>query len=154
MQRLIHLTLFTLALTGCARFEDHPLHPADSATHLEARTLSNTGLRKFIDSVVANKTGRQPKAWDIDRLTLAALYYHPDLALARAQAETMDAATATAAQRPNPSVNVSPTWISNLATAAAPWIAASYISIPIETAGKRDFRIAKAGISPTRRIYE
>ncbi|MDO9046227.1 MAG: TolC family protein [Methylobacter sp.] len=147
MQRLIHLTLFTLlslSLTGCARFENHPLNPADSAARIEARTLSSAGLRNFINSVVANKTGWPSKAWDIDRLTLAAIYYHPDLALARAQAETMDAAATTAAQRPNPSVNISPTWISNLATAAVPWIAASYISIPIETAGKRDFRIAKA----------
>lgn len=57
----------------------------------------------------------------------------------------MDAANLTAAQRPNPNVNVSPTWISNLATTVAPWIIASYISIPIETAGKRDFRMDKAG---------
>ena len=148
MQRLSYiLTLFvllSLTLTGCARFEDHPLNPADSATRIEARTLSSAGLRDFIDSVVANKTGQPPKAWDIDRLTLAAIYYHPDLALARAQAETTAAATTTAAQRPNPNVNISPTWISNLATAAAPWIVAGYISIPIETAGKRGFRIDRA----------
>lgn len=147
MQQLIHLTLFallSLTLTGCARFEDHPLNPADSATRIEARTLSSPGLRDFINSVGANKTGQPIKTWDIDRLTLAAIYYHPDLALARAQAETTDAATTTAGQRPNPSVNVSPTWVTNIAAVAAPWIVGSSISIPIETAGKRGFRIAKA----------
>lgn len=137
------MIIVSLALNGCARFEDHPLNPADSASHIEARTLSSAGLRDFINSVGANKTGQPPKVWDIDRLTLAAIYYHPDLAVARAQAETTDASTITAAQRPNPNVTISPTWISNLATAAAPWIAASSISIPIETAGKRGFRIAK-----------
>ncbi|WP_445366585.1 TolC family protein [Methylomonas sp. BW4-1] len=85
-----------------------------------------------------------PKTWNIDRLTLAAIYYHPDLALARAQAQSANAAIKTAGQRPNPSITISPTWIRNLATAAIPWIAASSISIPIETAGKRDFRIGKA----------
>jgi len=147
MQRIVHLTLFTLlslSLTGCAHFEDHPLNPADSATRIEARTLSSAGLRDFINSVLTNKTGWPPKTWDIDRLTLAAIYYHPDLALARAQAETMDAAITTAGQRPNPSITVTPTWVRNLAAAAVPWIVASSISIPIETAGKRDFRIAKA----------
>ena len=147
MQRLIHptllLTLLSLSLTGCARFEDHPLNPVDSAARIEARALSSAGLRDYIDSVLANKTGQPPKAWDIDRLTLAAIYYHPDLALARAQAETMDAAITTAGQRPNPSITVTPTWVRNLATAAVPWIAASAISIPIETAGKRGFRIDK-----------
>jgi len=147
MQQFIHLTLFTLlsfTLSGCARFRDHPLNPADSAIRIETRSLSSAGLQDFIHSILVNKTGRAAKAWDMDRLTLAAIYYHPDLALARAQAETIAAATTTAAQRPNPSVNVSPTWISNLVTTVAPWIIASYVSIPIETAGKRDFRIAKA----------
>ncbi|HEY8095745.1 MAG TPA: TolC family protein [Methylobacter sp.] len=148
MQRIIYpillLTLLNLTLTGCARFEDHPLNPTDSAVHLEARTLSSAGLQNFINRVVVNKTGQHPKAWDMDRLTLAAIYYHPDLALARVQAETMDAAITTAGQRPNPSITVTPTWVRNLATAAVPWIAASAISIPIETAGKRGFRIDKA----------
>lgn len=147
MQRIIHLTLFTflsLSVPGCARYQDRPLNPADSAFSIEARTLSSTQLRDFINSVLANKIGWPPKNWDIDRLTLAAIYYHPDLALARAQAETMDAAITTAGQRPNPSITVTPTWVRNLAAAAVPWIVASSISIPIETAGKRDFRIAKA----------
>jgi outer membrane protein TolC len=148
MQRLLSiLTLFTflsLSVSGCARYQDRPLNPADSAVSIEARTLSSTQLRDFINSVVANKIGWPSQTWDIDRLTLAAIYYHPVLALARAQAESMDAAITTAGQRPNPSITVTPTWVRNLATAAVPWILASSINIPIETAGKRDFRIAKA----------
>ncbi|EGW22605.1 TolC family protein [Methylobacter tundripaludum] len=147
MQRLIHptllFTLLSLSLTGCARFEDRPLNPVDSAARIEARALSSVGLRDYIDSVLANKTGQPPKAWDIDRLTLAAIYYHPDLALARAQAETMDAAITTAGQRPNPNITLSPTWVTNIAMVAAPWIIGSSISIPIETAGKRGFRLDK-----------
>lgn len=146
MQRLFHLTLFTflsLLASGCARFQDRPLNPAESAVSIEARTLSSHALREFIESVIGHRAAWLFKAWDIDRLTLAAIYYHPDLALARAQAETADAATTTAAQRPNPGITVTPTWIRNLATAAVPWIAASAISIPIETAGKRGYRIDK-----------
>jgi len=150
MQRLLSiLTLFTflsLSVTGCARFQDRPLNPAESAARIEARTLSSPVLREFIESVVGRRIAAwHLKSWDIDRLTLAAIYYHPDLALARAQAETADAATTTAGQRPNPSITVTPTWIRNLATAAVPWIAASAINIPIETAGKRGFRIDKTG---------
>ncbi|MDD2661049.1 MAG: hypothetical protein PHY54_15445 [Methylococcales bacterium] len=83
------------------------------------------------------------KSWDIDRLTLAAIYYHPDLALARAQAETADAAITTAGQRPNPNITLSPTWVTNLAAGITPWIIAAYINLPIETAGKRGFRLDK-----------
>ncbi|MDD5631232.1 MAG: efflux RND transporter permease subunit, partial [Methylococcales bacterium] len=137
MQRLSPLALFisfSLLLSGCARFQDHPINPANSAVRIEARSLSDPALQKFIEGVVRHDTAWPFKSWDIDRLTLAAIYYHPDLALARAQAETADAATTTAAQRPNPTIMVTPTWIRNLATAAIPWIAASAINIPIETA--------------------
>jgi outer membrane protein TolC len=146
MQRLIYLTLLTvlsLSPTGCAHFQDRPLNPADSAVRIEARTMSSSKLREFIESVVGHTAKWPFKAWDIDRLTLAAIYYHPDLALARAQAETADATTTTAAQRPNPNVGISPTWVTNLTAAAAPWIVGSAISIPIETAGKRSFRLDK-----------
>jgi cobalt-zinc-cadmium efflux system outer membrane protein len=150
MQRLLSIliifTFLSLLSTGCARFEDRPLNPADSAARIEARSLVNPALREFIENVVGHKTSWPLKAWDIDRLTLAAIYYHPDLELARAQADTSDAAITTAGQRPNPNIGVSPTWVRNLAaTAAAPWIVGSAISIPIETAGKRGFRIDKAG---------
>ena len=146
MQRLIYLTLFTflsLPPSGCARFQDHPLNPADSALRIETRTLSSPALREFIENVVGHKTALPFKVWDIDQLTLAAIYFHPDLALARAQAETADAAITTAGQRPNPNITLSPTWVTNLATAATPWIIAAYINLPIETAGKRGFRLDK-----------
>jgi len=81
MQPLILLTILTI-LTGCARFQARPLNPADSATRLEARTLTSAGLREFIDGVDSHKNAWPPPAWDLDKLTLAAMHYHPDLALA------------------------------------------------------------------------
>jgi outer membrane protein TolC len=143
MQRLrasIIITLLPLLISGCADFQDRPLNPVTSAARIEARTLSNAELQKFIIRIVGHKN----KSWDMDSLTLAAIYYHPDVALAQALANTADAAITTAGQRPNPSLSISPTWISNLATAAAPWIIASSLSIPIETAGKRELRVAKS----------
>lgn len=140
---LVAFSCFSQLLIGCAQFQDRPLKSDDSVVRLESRTLTNTGLREFILAALGQDTVWPINSWDIDRLTLAAIYYHPDLAVARAQADSADAATITAAQRPNPSITLSPTWIRNVATAAIPWIAASSISIPIETAGKRDFRIDK-----------
>lgn len=143
MQRFYSLSALliglNLALGGCTHFQDRPINPTHSAVNLEARTLSNPALLAFIQSVA----GKQAKTWAIDQLTLAAIYFHPDLAVARALVASAEAANITAAQRPNPSFTLSPTWISNLATGVAPWIVASSISIPIETAGKRDYRMAK-----------
>lgn len=148
MRRLFSILLiswvFILTIVGCASFQNRELNPAESMIQLENRRLSNPELLSFIETATGGGTVTPSKTWNIDRLTLAAIYYHPDLALARAQAQSADAAITTAGQRPNPSITLSPTWIRNLATAAIPWIAASSISIPIETAGKRDFRIGKA----------
>lgn len=139
MHLFIRLTIITM-LTACAHFQERPLNPAASVTQLAARNLNSSELRRFIDSAKITKTS----TWNLDKLTLAALFYHPDMALARAQADSADAAGITAAQRPNPSLNLTPTWISNL-TAVTPWIFVSALNIPIETAGKRGFRIDKSG---------
>jgi outer membrane protein TolC len=147
MQRLLPCLImtaaFSLSVVGCAEFQDRPLNPAESAIRIEARSLDNPGLRRFMESLLP--VAKSPsKAWDLDRLTLAAIYYHPDLALARAQADMANAAAVTAAQRPNPFITLTPTWIRNLATTTAPWIAATMISIPIETAGKRGYCMDRA----------
>ena len=148
MHRLLSLllicSLLSLSLTGCIQFQDRPLKADETAFRIESRNLSSEGLREFIESETGQKTDWPSKSWDVDRLTLAALYYHFDLALAHAQAGTADAATITAAQRPNPSITILPTWVSNAAEGTIPWIVVSAISIPIETAGKRQFRMDKA----------
>ena len=158
MHRLLSLllicSLLSLSLTGCIQFQDRPLKADETAFRIESRNLSSEGLREFIESETGQKTDWPSKSWDVDRLTLAALYYHFDLALAHAQAGTADAATITAAQRPNPSITILPTWVSNAAEGTIPWIVVSAISIPIETAGKRQFRMDKAEHLADAAIYE
>ena len=100
--RLI-IRLLPLLISGCAEFQDRPLNPVESVVRLEARSLSNPQLRQFIHSAVGDKN-----SWDLDTLTLAAIYYHSDVTLAQALAES--AAITTAEQRPNPSLTLSPTW--------------------------------------------
>ena len=140
----ILILVLSLSLAACADFQDRPLDPASSALRIAARSLADAGLRRFMERWLPGAPWPPPR-WDLDRLTLAAIYYHPDLALARAQADIADAATVTAAQRPNPFLTLTPTWIRNLGTAAAaPWIAATLVSIPIETAGKRDYRMDRS----------
>ncbi|TRW89915.1 TolC family protein [Candidatus Methylobacter oryzae] len=138
------LFLLNLALAGCTEFQARGLEPSESASQLEQRTLSNHELMNFIRLATREKSINATQSWNLDRLTLAAIFYHPDLAVARAQTQWAAAGIKTAGQRPNPFITISPTWVRNLATAAVPWIAASSIGIPIETAGKRDYRIEKA----------
>jgi cobalt-zinc-cadmium efflux system outer membrane protein len=145
MQRPIFALFISISLSmiSCAQFQDRPLKPSESIARIETRSLANGKLKQFIEAVLGREMGRSTPKWNLDSLSLAAIYYHPDLALARAQADTADAAITTAGQRPNPNVTLSPTWVTNLAAAATPWIIAANINLPIETAGKRGFRLDK-----------
>ncbi|QWF72383.1 TolC family protein [Methylomonas paludis] len=141
---IIVVNFIGLGLTGCARFQEVPLQAPATMLNMEARTLSDAGLYDFMVAALAKDSVWPLKSWNIDQLSLAAFYYHPDLALARAQADTVDAANMTAAQRPNPSINPSTSYLTHIATTAMPWYALGNLNIPIETAGKRGFRMDKA----------
>ncbi|HNP30920.1 MAG TPA: hypothetical protein PKK23_17890 [Nitrospirales bacterium] len=130
-------SLLSLSLTGSIQFQDRPLKADESVFRIETRTLSSEGLRELIESATGQKTDWPSKSWDVDCLTLAAWYFHFDLALAHAQVGTADAATITAVQRPNPSITMLPTWVNSAATGINPWIIASALKIPIEFGGTR-----------------
>ena len=147
------LLVAAAALTGCARFEPKPLSSADTAARLENRFLTNAELRAFVQQNLHREVADWPPVnWDFEMLTLAALYYHPSLDVARAQWVVTRGAERTAAQRPNPSLNVTPGY-DTTTVVPSPWIPLTYLDIPIETAGKRRFRRAEAaGLSEAARL--
>jgi outer membrane protein TolC len=82
--------------------------------------------------------------WDFDTLTLAAFYYHPDLAVARAQWNVARAGIKTAGGRPNPTLTLTPGY-NTTHSLPSPWMPAVNFDLPIETAGKRRHRMEAAG---------
>jgi cobalt-zinc-cadmium efflux system outer membrane protein len=125
---------------GCARFHPQPISPEQTAATFDTRSLANPDLQAFLET--NHVTGPWPRrSWDLDVLTLAAFYYQPALAEARAQWASVRATRVTAGQRPNPTVGFTPTYDT---TTPPPWIFGVTWDIPIETAGKRGRRIAQA----------
>jgi outer membrane protein TolC len=134
-----------LAATGCRRFEPAPLSPADSASELESRSLADPGLRSLFERVLPSGAPRWPlETWDLGALTLAALYYHPSLEVARTQWRVAEAGVATAGARPNPTLTITPQYVANAAMGTPMWDITSALDWPIETAGKRGRRIERA----------
>jgi outer membrane protein, heavy metal efflux system len=132
----------TLFLNGCVRFTSQPLSPTDTAAAFESRSLTNQNLRRFMET--NGTTGEWPReVWPLRDLTVVAFYYHPDVALARAQWESAKAAIITAGERPNPSVTITPGYDSQIPGTPSPWIVPVSLDIPIETAGKRGYRMAQ-----------
>ncbi|MEB0042062.1 MULTISPECIES: TolC family protein [unclassified Pseudomonas] len=136
MHKHCFIAVLTL-LTGCARYQPHPLAPQKMMAAYEERSLTNPELQRFI-------TARLPKitsAWDLSKLTLAAYYYSPELDAVRARFASGEAATETANQRPNPSLSLPLQYTDQ---PIKPWTYGLAVDIPIETAGKRGYRVAQA----------
>jgi cobalt-zinc-cadmium efflux system outer membrane protein len=140
---LAALLIFAALGAGCTHYEPKPLSLSNAANSFDRRSLTNADLQAFIS---AHRTNAPLSVadWDVDSLTLAAIFYHPSLQLARAQSQTAAAGKRTAAARPNPTISLSPGYDFSAVTPANPWIPGATFDVPIETAGKRGKRILQA----------
>lgn len=140
--------LFVLPLllfaSGCApyRYRAAPVSPPAIAATLEARGLDDSGLRNWMQQSAGFQPPSWPlAAWDLHALTLAAYYFNTDMDVARANAAVASAAIKTAAMKPNPSVSADAGYETS---PESPYLLGFNFSLPIETAGKRGYRIAEA----------
>lgn len=132
-----------LMLCGCAPYSYHsiPASPPILAGTLEARSLDDAGLRAWMKDAAGYDPSWPLATWDLNSLTLAAYYFNPQMDVARAQAASADAAIKTAAMKPNPGVGADAGYETS---PESPYLLGFNFSWPIETAGKRGYRIAAA----------
>ena len=140
-------------LGGCVHYQPRPIEPASVVMQLDARTLSDPGLARAAEPAHL-AAAWPPQIWDLQTLTVAALYYHPDLEVARASWDLARAGLITAGERPNPTVAAGPGYNSSTpAHTITPWILNINLDFTIETAGKRGLRIGQAqGMSDAARF--
>jgi cobalt-zinc-cadmium efflux system outer membrane protein len=133
-----------LALTGCVSFEPQPIVPAQTAASLQQRSLDDPALRTFVASNLPGGASDAPvSSWNLAELTLAAFYFHPELTVARAQWAVAEAARVTAGGRPGLAASVAPARNTTTAT-PTPRLVTATVDLTIETAGKREYRLARA----------
>lgn len=136
MHKQFFITVAVL-LAGCASYQPQPLEPQKMMAAYEERSLTNPELQSFITARLSKTTS----AWDLNTLTQAAYYYSPELDAVRARFASGEAATQTANQRPNPSLSLPLQYADQ---PIKPWTYGLALDIPIETAGKRGYRVAQA----------
>jgi outer membrane protein TolC len=127
-------------LAGCSaqQYKPAPLSPETSAAALESRSLADPGLRSFEDSYLGHTASEWPPGtWDFQSLSLAALYFNTELDTARARVAVSRAELVTAGARPNPTLGITP-------GIPSPYLLTLELSFPLETAGKRRYRIESA----------
>src|ERR1700730_16937680 len=129
-----------LALTSCAvqRYQAAPITPVETASNFESRSLKDAGLQSFVEKSLGQPMAPwPPKLWDLQTASLIALYFSPDMQAARARLEQAEAAIVTAGARPNPIFDFSP-------GVPSPYLLALDFAVPLETKGKRGYRIRSA----------
>lgn len=132
-----------LILAGCASVRPVVTSPRDTALSFRARSLDDARLRAVAMQPGTGFSEWPPRRLDARALDLAALTFNPSLQVARSKWHVAEAAVVTAGQIPNPTISTSPLYVTNPGGLPA-WVVASSLVQIIETAGKRQFRLARA----------
>jgi len=136
------IALTGACLSGCARetYRDKPLDPAATAREYERRTLSSEALRAYFDAQGQPVSPWPPARWDLTTLTLAAVFHHPEIELARARARVSSAETRTSRTRQPITFSVRPEYNTRVPEGETPWGLAVLVGLPLDFGGKRDKR--------------
>ncbi len=110
------------------------LSPEETLNRFAERTLADPGLRAFLQQ----NLGRVPTdEWDFEALCWTAFYYHPSLALARAQWASARALAQTSGELQNPTLSLIPGYDTTRHEGLSPWIPAVNFDLLVPTNGKR-----------------
>lgn len=135
-----------LLFSSCQAYLPKPLDPQATAIHFGKRRLDDPQLRSALVSSGHWSRARPwpPAPWKLRELQGAALYFHPEIAVAKAKAATARAGIATADTRPNPTLSLGPEIGANPGAGISPWVLGFALDVPLETANKRGERTAQA----------
>ena len=99
---------FCLLLGACAKqdYTASPINVESSFASIAAREPGDAGFRDFLQQNGYSVSDWPLKHWEIDTLTLAGLYFHPQLKADIAGLAVFDADAGIASQRRNPRVSL------------------------------------------------
>jgi cobalt-zinc-cadmium efflux system outer membrane protein len=146
------LGTLSLMLSGCGfqTYQPKPLDPSQRMQEYRSHNPDGSDFRSFAESQ-GYPTDSWPIAhWGLRELTLSALFFHPELDVARAQLQASQAREITAGQRQDPSISASR---GRSEDEDNPWIYSLGLDIPLQTANKRELSLEHArSLSEAARI--
>lgn len=148
--RSLSLGVLAVALAACSSAPVTPLPELkEQASMLATRDLDAAGLRATEARLGIPSSANEP--WTPDRITVAAWYFDPLLAQGRADASLAAADAVLAAQRANPTLELSPEKVFSGNTASSPWSIGIAFLLPLlhpgEAAARRDVATASTEIA-------
>lgn len=143
MKRCVILLLWA-SLTACAPFYSAvPLQTQNNVQIIEALTPNEQGFKQFARKQSPN-VALPIERWDLNSLTLSALYFHPALKVAKSEYAVALAGIESAGLRPNIGFNTNLDKSNQANGDINPWAYGLQVDIPIITANKRQISIEVA----------
>jgi len=139
---LVTAAVLAGALSGCARevYRPKPLDPETGISVHASRSLSSAALHGYLVAQ-GHPSAPWPRGnWDLPTLTLAAVFHHPEIELARARARLSAAETRTSRVRQPISLTVRPEYNTKTGPGETPWGLGVLVGLPIDIGDKRGKR--------------
>lgn len=141
-----HAVLALIVLNACSfqQYQAKAINTADIATKIESKNPDGPAFQAYLHQQGYAQSSFPIQQWDVDALVYCALFFHPNLEVARAKWRATQAIEQSAAEKATPTLNSQFAHSNNANQDISPYALGLGIDIPIETANKRDIRIAHA----------
>lgn len=144
VKKLLFLCIASITCVSCATYQAEPLSPETSAQEFAARSLRDPKLNNFVkEHLFIYKGGWPPDVWDVNTLTMAAIYYQPSILAAYHRWEIACAKIIKAEETKNPFLGISSTNELN-SEETTPWIFGILFTPHITTASKGKIEVNQA----------
>jgi len=144
--------VFVLSACQFATYQPKPIQVEKNQVNLRERSPQSAEFLSYLKAQNIDLEKSPIRSWNKDLIAYCALFYHPDLDVARSQWRAAQAAIITAGQRPELGVNG---LLENHSKSSGetPWTYGLGIDVTIPTAGKIEARIDRASqLSEAARI--
>src|SRR5258708_16599568 len=139
-QRSLIWVAVTVTVAACSSlpYSPRPLDPDAIAPEYAQRSGNADGLKRLAVANGYSESAWPPGEWGLRELTLAALYYHPDIRTARARAQVARADLSSLRQPQPLSARLRPEYHSRpLPEDSGPWSLGLELEVPWGAQGKR-----------------
>ena len=138
--------LVILVASGCAayQYEAKPLETKQVFNEFSARTLIDSELKEFMQTYQYSIKEWPLQYWDLEALTLAAFYFHPDIQVAIAEYARSKTHEETINQLINPGIQLPLEFHSDTSEGKSPWLIGLLFDFVLEREGKRQARYEQA----------
>lgn len=134
----------TVAACSSLPYAPRPLDPEATAPEYAQRSGNTDGLKRFAVANGYSESAWPPGEWGLRELTLAALYFHPDIRTARARVQVARAELSSVRQPQALSARVKPEYHSRaLPEDSGPWSLGLELEIPLVAQRKRAARVER-----------